>query len=112
MWVNVKDQFVFPARMAVAPLSRDAFVNAGYPPDFVFRLTDTPEFNEDLVRSLLYRTYGNQFNTASWQLNVVQYNPRCLCIDVVVGSPELEPTLPGYELKRLQPVEDSIEDDD
>jgi len=101
MWVNLQDQYVFPERLAVAPLCREDFVNAGLDADAMYKFAKLPEFNEDFVRMLLRGVYEPHYNVANWQLHVVQYNLAFDCVDVLVSSLEFEPRPAGMECKRL-----------
>jgi len=98
MWVKVDEVVRFGNRRAIAVLTKQMVVEAGFPVSELWQLMQLPEFNEEFVRKILQVGYGD---ISKWQVLMVRYRLEADSLDVIVSSPEFEEVLPGYLLPHL-----------
>lgn len=103
MWVKVQEFNNLPDRRAIAIIRRRDFVIAGYCENQFSKLMNGEiEFNEEMIRKILEKTYG-QYDVAKWQMHVVRFEPDRYAFEVCVSSPDFEPVEDGI----VSPVIDS-----
>ncbi len=93
MWIKVSDVKWFEDRRAIATITRNDLVDAGFPGIDIRTFIDAPEFSEDFIRSVLSHKYGD---CSRWCLHFVQWNLSLNCLEVAVSSPEFDPVANYY----------------
>lgn len=90
MWVKVQDWNEVSDRRAIAIICRRDFVRAGYGDNqFSQCIQAEIDFNEEMIRDILLKTYG-QYDVAKWQMHVVWFDAARCAFEVCVSSPEFE----------------------